>query len=1605
MLRSMNPGFLSVLLLAVAFCLIGPAASAQTPASPDWLLPSAPTVRITVLGTGIAFVTGQDLIAADARFASVSVANVHLHHERAAAPLHALGTSVTLSASDTLLFAVLPPDGSDETWAYEGLNAPSGGTLYSDTTYFWISARSTPGLRYAQAPSATQTATAALSTTKRAEVDAVYFSGSTTGSGNPLYTEAEGYYERRMEAGQSFERDVSLVAAAGDSVRARVRLVGGSGARHGATLAVSARTEGGSFVSVGQSEVTWSGYGSRTLEVRGLVSGNTTLRYRLELAPATSQPDYTYLDYLETELRSGGVVSLPAQGAVTARAPGRVGTNSTAFVLQPASARASRLAAGSEIDVAVGAVFAARSSDLIRPRSVQAYARPLVNQSTREVDFVLITRPALSASAEAYASYRRTQGQRVLVVDQRDLFDQMDGGRERPIAIRRFVHATQAWTVPPRYVLFWGDALLPYRNKSLQSWEVISFGNSVSDGWFGMQFGGPTDWSEVAAIGRIPVRSNAEGDRFLAKMQRYESAVPARWPKRGLFASGGYSASEVATLARYSSGWASASARGQSRIDTMQIVKRNLEKVDARYLKSIERTVNEGIGWLSFFGHSSPQTWEIETAPAASYTNADRLPLVLSFGCRTGAFSLGDATTHTLSLAEEFVTGAESGAIAHWGSSELSTIFAGGYLGDQVHDLVMTDTMRVLGDVFRIAKGRLAASTTAGTNVKNLLQYGLVGDPATRFRMPTRPNLVLAERAVGVTPARPSLSDSVLTLSVRLDNWGLVFTDSVSVDVRHFSPDGLAQTVTQRVAPYADSSRIEVRLPLRGLRAGAHSVQVAVDTRGTVAESVESDNATTYSFVVSTRTLASSTLSDNVFYGRAPVLSVTRPISSPDTGRVAFQVDTTRTFSSPLLQSSTRSLMRIAQFEPQQLQAGQRYFWRFRDETDAFSPWIEQSFRFDPALGRVGWAQAEPTIDSGASTLSQGSVLLGTSNTFASLSSERGSGQLLGSVTVGEQSFITLGLGWGFVVVDGVTGEVKYSASLPTFNMPPSIEELVNSNKTLATSRLDSLARGLMPGGLNRGDLVLGRTRHLANIDGPVIGDDVRSSIRALGSAAIDTLTYGNHLWQMVARVGYPEQTRERVVPLTSDSPNEVRWDTTLVFRDRAATFTSEPISGALAWLEAGSQGVLPAGVAAEVDVLGADGSTVLASAPLGSPLDLSAVDAQVQQRLRLRMRLTDNRAYETITLGTPFPSGRLAEWHLSYSPTPRIALDAVTSVGSSVAEGETARFSVPVHNLSLSDARDVRIELFLSEPGRTERLLRTDTLGTLAAGAIVTRQIALGTDGLTGTNQLRIRLRHRDEAAAPDEGLSDYALSFSVQGDATVPSYVITIDGDEFEPDNEPIANLQDPSFPFVSARPTIEIQVRDDNRFRALSDASVIQLSLNGTPISIDHPDVRFTPGDTLAGLVYTPDLTRSDSTYTLVLRAFDASGNEAAQSPYQVHFRVQTELEIESVLPYPNPMTSTTTFAFRVKGADASEVEEARLRVYTLTGQVVREFDLTGGGADALDGGTLRIGWNKLRWNGTDADGDRLSPGVYLYRVFLRGAEGSLGQTQVERIAIVR
>ena len=192
-------------------------------------------------------------------------------------------------------------------------------------------------------------------------------------------------------------------------------------------------------------------------------------------------------------------------------------------------------------------------------------------------------------------------------------------------------------------------------------------------------------------------------------------------------------------------------------------------------------------------------------------------------------------------------------------------------------------------------------------------------------------------------------------------------------------------------------------------------------------------------------------------------------------------------------------------------------------------------------------------------------------------------------------------------------------------------------------------------------------------------------------------------------------------------------------------------------------------------------------------------------------------------------------------------------------------------------------------------------------------------------------------------------------------------------------------------------------------LRDTSLVTVTLDGERIAFTHPDLAFEPPTATkneARILYTPDFTGQDAVHTLAVRAFDVVGNEAEGSPYQVHFRVESTFEIGSIYPYPNPMSSFTQFAFLLKGATYTIIEDFRIRIFTLTGRVVQEFDLVEN-PSLLEGGQLHTGWNKIFWDGRDADGDLLGTGVYLYKVYMTvdGEVMEVNEAPVEKIVVLR
>ena len=102
-------------------------------------------------------------------------------------------------------------------------------------------------------------------------------------------------------------------------------------------------------------------------------------------------------------------------------------------------------------------------------------------------------------------------------------------------------------------------------------------------------------------------------------------------------------------------------------------------------------------------------------------------------------------------------------------------------------------------------------------------------------------------------------------------------------------------------------------------------------------------------------------------------------------------------------------------------------------------------------------------------------------------------------------------------------------------------------------------------------------------------------------------------------------------------------------------------------------------------------------------------------------------------------------------------------------------------------------------------------------------------------------------------------------------------------------------------------------------------------------------------------------------------DRVGNGPATKT--LSFRVESDLAIERVLNYPNPVAGPTAFTFVL-----SRPADVTVRVFTLAGRLIRVLDTPSRG----------VGYNQILWDGFDSDGHRPANGTYLYTITAETAD---------------
>lgn len=1198
----------------------------------------------------------------------------------------------------------------------------------------------------------------------------------------------------------------------------------------------------------------------------------------------------------------------------------------------------------------------------------EAAVRPAVPQAVQIEDlrdrqaaqYLLITCKELRQSADRYAAMlRRQYGLGVRVTNVEDIYSNYSYGYFNPEAIKLYVYdALSRWKTPAlKYVMLAGDANHHLRASSARFGKnfVPTYGYPAGDTWF-VSFDSLSVTPQLA-LGRLPVRSEAELDAYRTKHEKYVTGRLDDWNKTFMFFSSGDPAEGEANLLSYRN---VNSGIIRNTIEPPPLAGRAVhfyKTINPRtdlgpYEPSyISTSIDEGALMISYIGHSGTQTWDNSIGDVSQLANKrGRSPLISDFGCSTGKFAEPDVTP----FAELFVSDVNGAAIGYIGNSSLGFQSTARTLPPLFYSIVVTDRSERLGDAHGEMKRRLIANY--GNNIVNrisVLSNTLVGDPVVTIPVPTRTNMIVRSNWIMAdNDIIKDESDSAV-FHIAYANYGTQEADSVTVDVTstHAGTTTVTTRIRRVIPAFIDTIRLAI--PVRDM-SGQHELSVTLDPENLLDEQYEDDNQAVLQFnVASTKikvvnqqierigSMPADVRLLNPLYNPGMVPSLELEISSSD----LFQNPVRRPVTYGSVISSTSNIASVSQ--------GTNY-WRITSTNAPNAP--VGPYRYHGEIGSYSLLLADST---GFRNGSSGDMQI-ENDTLRMKPAERrvqliSAGFLDGS--------------FGVVSLDGVN-------ILPTTFFRSYAVVLIDSlsMQPYAIRYYDLLGDPTSADSLNQFVLTArpGTIFAITTADEPRARNNlVAPTLRALGSKFIGTLG-DRSSWAMIGWRGAATGT----IPekYANSTAGRVIVDTVFSVQPDTSKITIANIGPAARW--------------SHLDVMRSQHQGVFYSARVSSTrskqelmyldnvparIDLSSIDAQINPYIDLSIRM-----YASSHLDSAY----IASIGIKYDDLPELALNyqSVAMRDTSVEQGDSARVDVGVLNPGQGRAKGFTIALDLIDEQNIRRPYDSIRVTGLSQDEWIRHTFAISSTALKGRYQAVISVDRNDEVAEQYEDNNVYTTSFSVRQDTMRPSLDITFD-DVVVMDGD-----------YVRPRPIVRVALKDLSPLPVTSPQN-FRIVVNDSLIPMTTGNVRIIETSPHAILEYVPSSDLEAGENIFAFNATDVSGNKAYDADIETRVRVSYDGGLERVYNHPNPFSDATVFSFLLIGA--TPPEDANIYIYTVSGRKIATI--------SIPPSQLRIGYNVVRWDGRDDDGDRLANGTYFFKLSIRSSGVPLEQTG--RIAVMR
>lgn len=1224
-------------------------------------------------------------------------------------------------------------------------------------------------------------------------------------------------------------------------------------------------------------------------------------------------------------------------------------------------------------------------------------------------DYIIISnktlmKPALGYAdpVKAYGGYRASVAggsYDTLLVTVDQLYNQFNYGESSASAVYEFMKYLVE-NGNPKYLFLIGKGLnvsQGYFRKTVFGPNdlkdlVPSAGMPGSDMAFTAGLDGIPDVPAVP-IGRITASTPAQVAAYLNKVIETE-ALPFNdlWRKDILHLSGGTEISELAKFRLYMNNFADVAKAPFYGGSIKAIGKQNPDPVE---LINVSEQVNNGVNLITFFGHSSPNTIDIDigfaTDPILGYNNPAKYPAFLINGCNAGVF-FGNGTV----FGEDWVMAANKGArsfIAHSSFGFENTLRAYTQLFYEVGFGDSTFIQSGIGDIQKeVARRYLEANTANISSVTQVQQMMMLGDPAMKLFGASKPdyeitdNSLLLESFDGnpVTALTDSFAVKIITR-----NYGFVSSQPLKVRVtRTYNDQSVFSYDTLFNSPKSlDTLAVLIRKE-EGLSGfGSNQFLVELDYENEIDELNEDNNTGLLSLFIplsGTKNLLPRPF--EIVNSTAVTLKWQNTNLLSPTREYDVELDTVDTFTSSFLQSFTASGKALI-FQQVALlaQDSLAYYWRTRlsdPQAEENAEWTTSTFNYI-ANGNEGWAQIhfpqfKENVTSGLVKDTELRQLDFTETSLTLFINNFGVNHpspLTTSFKINDAEYNLATQGQpcrtntiNFVAFDKTT-LVPY-AGIPFIFQDP--RTCGREPQVINSFTLSELETG------NNDDLL----QYIDNIDvsdSVVIFSIADAGYASWPSGAISKLTeLGISSSQITSlQAGEPvvifgkkgSASGTAVILKTAEAPanqQELQVDRSLTGKFTSGMMTSNLIGPASEW-----QGFTSfirkhsPNDSYYFDLFGVNltGEEQLLFGGITGTADLSSISASEFPFLKVILHTTDE------VDQTPI---QLHQWIVSYTPVAEgFLLFNDTTQSVSKQEGETWTASYSFLNISdklFPDSLRVNFNTF-NKPLRVSDS-KTFNIKQSAPGDSTHFSVVVDTRQKTGLNDVNVFVNNR---LLPEQYYENNVLELlnylNVEKDQMFPVLDLTFDG----------RYIQDGDY--VSKNPLIEARIWDESKYVLKQDTIGVLLFLRSPCVTgnCDFEPVYFSRSDiswsaatetTDFKIEFSPEFSL-EGEYVLRIDIQDGSGNKLAD-PYEIGFKVDHTNKVFFADPYPNPFSDQVFIEFEISGDVAPE--SMNLQIFNLQGQLVKSYSNT----------NLQIGSNQFIWDGRDELGTLHNNGLYLFKL---------------------